>query len=273
MTGTPSPYAGRYALWAADAEERACSKDPALRSWHRTKYLHRYEPCDGVYGWDELFARFQRIGSRNRRDEAYFFRHGATKYNEHNRVSGQHDTVLSELGRVQAAALRDALPRSIDLIVCSGLRRTYQTMELSVPEPVRRHTKMAIDPRLNEVNLGVLQGRRRAQLPQFERGDLDFAPEKGESYRVAARRVLSVIVDIFDGLAETGDSPRTALVFCHAGVLRIISTLVHGGPADDVFKTNPANGECVALPASGVRLPTYWNKAIDHYDAKECHSL
>ena len=146
-------------------------------------------------------------------------------------------------------------------------------MELSVPERVQRTAWRACDPRLNEVNLGVLQGRRRTRMPQFERGDIDFAPENGESYRDAARRVLSVIVDIFDLLAETGDSPRTAVIFCHAGVLRIISTLSSCVNSNEIFKTNPANGECLALPASQVRLPTYWDRTNDHHGTEECYSI
>lgn len=216
-------------------------------------------PDAQIYSWGELLTRFERIVERQRHDRAYFYRHGNTKYNQRNLISGQHDTVLSELGKQQAVELRHALPDQIDLIVCSALTRAVQTMRLSVPKHVLGHATAILDPRLNEVNLGVLQGRRKTHLSQFAEGDLDFAPENGESYRNAANRVLSVIVDIFDLLAECGDSPRTAVIFCHAGVLRIVSTIVRTGGIRDVFKFDAANGECLTVPAERVRLPNYWN--------------
>lgn len=272
MSKAPSRSADRRLTWSY-ATKTFCTAEPAGANQTQAVDGRCRVRHPAVYSWEELASRFQQIGGRNRNDEAYFFRHGATKYNEHNRVSGQHDTCLSEFGRNQAVALRDMMPRSVDLVVCSALKRTIQTMELSLPDPVKTNAWIVIDSRLNEVNLGVLQGRRRTWLPQFDKGDLDFAPEKGESYRGAARRVLSVIVDIFDLLAETGNSPRTAVIFCHAGVLRIISTLAHSMHSNEVFKTNPANGECLALPASQVRLPAYWNRMDEQHGAEKCHTF
>lgn len=264
-------YVARYALSSRTPDTNCTFETSCASRWHSD--LMRNDGYHDIYGWDELATRFQRISARGRRDEAHFFRHGATKYNEHNRISGQHNTVLSALGRSQAAEMRKSLPPSIDLILCSGLERTIETMTLCVPKPVLHKAWLGIDNRLNEVNLGVLQGRRRTWVPQFEQGDLDFAPEKGESYRDAARRVLSVIVDIFDMLAETGDTPRTAVIFCHAGVLRIISTLSTSVHSNEVFRTNPANGECLALPVNQVRLPTYWNRTNDRHGAEECYPI
>ncbi|MDE7539855.1 histidine phosphatase family protein [Gluconobacter sphaericus] len=216
---------------------------------------------DAVYGWDQIAMRFARIAQRKRRDTAFFFRHGETKYNERNLVSGQHNTVLSSEGKIQASHLSATIPKKLDLIVCSALVRSVQTMELSVPQERRVQIPVFVDPRLNEVNLGVLQGRRRRYLREFEQGDLDFAPDHGESYRQAAQRVLSTIVDIFDLLATRGASPRIAAVFCHAGVLRIISTLTNcSNDPKEVFKVNLANAERVGLEASHIHLPEYWKK-------------
>ncbi len=243
--------------------------------WHifRDNHSTRRAGSDQVFGWDELSERFKKIVERGRQDRVYFFRHGATKYNQRNLVSGQHDTVLSELGMKQACALRDALPDTIDLIVCSALTRTIQTMVIGVPWDIRRQVTVLADPRLNEVNLGILQGHRRRYLPQFQEGDLDFAPERGESYRTAARRVLSVIADLYDALAACGSAPRTAVVFCHAGVLRIVSTLVLGGAVGNIFRTSHANTECLAVSAMNMRLPDFW-KGINNVDGtSECHPV
>ncbi|GBH29429.1 histidine phosphatase family protein [Sphingobium xenophagum] len=227
-----------------------------------------------LYAWEDLSQRFATIIARGRGDRALFYRHGATKYNQRNRVSGQHDTRLSDLGRSQAWALRDSLPPQIDLILCSTLSRTIETMHLGVPDHLREHAQVYIDARLNEVHLGKLQGRRRQYVPSFQDGDLDFAPEAGESYRSAAQRVLSLIADLFDRLADRSPSPQTAVVFAHAGVMRIISTLVYDGEgAADLFRTTHANAECLAIPAERMRLPDYWNRTNHVDDTSECHPL
>ena len=221
-----------------------------------------------TYSWEEIASRFDAIARRDRDDRVIFYRHGATNYNRRNLVSGQHNTQLSDEGRRQAVLLSADLPSHIDLIVCSALDRSIETMRLSVPHAVVAHVPVLLDPRLNEVNLGVLQGRRRRHLAQFDAGDIDFAPQEGESYRDAAHRVLSVIVDIFDALAANGAPPRNAVVFCHAGVLRIIATLTRGGDdPKDVFRNSLGNAECLAIDAGEVRLPGYWKER--HADLKE----
>ena len=55
-------------------------------------------------------------------------RHGQTEYNAGNRMQGQLDTELSELGRQQAVAAAEVLAkRQPLLIVSSDLRRAYDT--------------------------------------------------------------------------------------------------------------------------------------------------
>jgi len=219
----------------------------------------RREEQGEVYSWDELEAGFDILRHSHRTDRLIVFRHGKTNYNHLNRVSGQHDTMLSETGRHQAAHLRTVLPPHLDLIVCSALSRTVETMMLGVPADRRQHVPVLVDSRLNEVNLGELQGRRRRHLPEFEAGDLDYAPPEGETYRDAARRCFSSVLDIYRVFRQVGGAERTAAVFCHAGVLRILSTLGGGyrSPAA-VFDIDIGNAEFVSLQACRTALPNFW---------------
>lgn len=214
-----------------------------------------------AYGWIELGERFGRLNDARRDDRLVLYRHGATNYNDRNLVSGQHDTALSEDGRRQAQALAATIPADLNLIACSALGRAMQTMELAIPAVRRGDIPVIVDARLNEVHLGDLQGRRRRHLPEFEAGDLDFAPPNGESYRQAAARVFSAIADTFTMLAEQGDSPRTAAVFCHAGVLRIVATLTSASDdPKDVFRKTLGNAERLEIGAGSVRVADYWGK-------------
>lgn len=234
----------------------------------RTDALHREEirrvreQSDArgrIYTWEELEEGFAHIRLSRRGDRLIVFRHGKTKYNQHNRVSGQHDTMLSDAGKHQAQHLRHAMPPKLDLIVCSALSRTVETMLLGVPRAWLKQVPVIVDRRLNEVNLGDLQGRQRRHLPEFEAGDLDYAPPEGETYRDAARRCLSSVLDIYRVFGQVGGPDHTAAVFCHAGVLRILSTLSggHGSPTA-LFGIDIGNAEFVGLVASNTALPKFW---------------
>lgn len=217
-----------------------------------------------TYTWDELRMRMDRVRRTQPDDRVTFFRHGATNYNDRNLVSGQHDTALSLDGRRQAEGLRSVLPSNLDLIACSALGRAAETMSLAVPAAVRDAVPVVMDARLNEVHLGDLQGRRRRHLPEFEAGDLDYAPPNGETYRQAAARVFSAVADIFEALAVQGGRPRQAAVFCHAGVLRIVATLASGSDdPKDVFRKTLSNAESLEIRAASVRVASYWAKSDD----------
>ena len=96
---------------------------------------------------------------------------------------------------------------------------------------------------------------------RFHEGDIDYAPTGGESYRQAAQRVLSAVADLFESLRSTGMPPRYSAVFCHAGVLRIVSTLYAAeSEPKDLFKTGFANAERLVICSNQVSLPSYWVK-------------
>lgn len=217
------------------------------------------EDSGAIYGWEELRQLIDQVAQSGRNDRVVLYRHGATNYNDRNLVSGQHDTALSDAGRQQAKDLRGKVPRDVDLIVCSALSRAMETMSLAIPTPERVGKVVFADARLNEVHLGDLQGRRRRHLPEFEAGDLDFAPPNGETYRQAARRVFSAVADIFTILACMGGTSRTAAVFCHAGVLRIVATLTSGSEdSKDVFRKTLGNAETLEVCSDAVRVAEYW---------------
>jgi glucosyl-3-phosphoglycerate phosphatase len=253
-------FTAKQPAWLAGENSfgKALSLDDGMN--YKPRRVGSDSNLEKLYDWATLEKRFIAIRARARADRAFFYRHGATKYNERNLVSGQHNTVLSDEGRAQAKNLQEKMPPQIDLIVCSELDRAIETMRLSIPAPARKNTPILLDARLNEVHLGALQGKSRTYLHQFAEGDLDWAPPSGESYRQAARRVLSIIVDLFDALATCGPPPRNAVTFCHAGVLRIISTLIDASDnSRDVFKTKLANTECLAVSAGQLRLPPFWD--------------
>ncbi|MFC1649776.1 histidine phosphatase family protein [Patescibacteria group bacterium] len=88
----------------------------------------------------------------------YLVRHAESIANTRGIYQGQtHDTVLSELGRKQAAKLASALESiEIDRIICSPLKRTFMTaLECSKALKVPLET----DTRILETNHGNWEGK------------------------------------------------------------------------------------------------------------------
>ena len=125
-------------------------------------------------------------------------RHGQTEWNAENRMQGQLDTELSELGRDQAVAAAEVLAkRQPLLIVSSDLRRAYDT---AVVLAERTGSPLVVDARLRETNLGDWQGMTHSEVDAVApgarvawRNDATWAPHGGESRVDVARRSLPLI--------------------------------------------------------------------------------
>ena len=116
----------------------------------------------------------------------YLVRHGQTEANARGLLLGRADPPLSELGRRQAAALRDLLPASAR-IVASPLTRTRQTAEALGGAAVE------LDDRWLELDYGEYDEVPLADVPadvwRQWRTDMDFAPPGGESLAALGTRV------------------------------------------------------------------------------------
>lgn len=89
----------------------------------------------------------------------YIARHGQSEWNNQRLITGQLDPGLSERGQQQSRALADCLRgEPLAAIVVSALRRTADTAR---PAAEALGLPMTVEPDLNEIHLGVLQGRRR----------------------------------------------------------------------------------------------------------------
>lgn len=155
----------------------------------------------------------------------YLVRHGESVFNAEERVQGQADVALSDLGRRQAAALAvwsralvdDQSNQSIVEIWSSPLQRARHTaaaIAAALGLPVR------IEEGLQELHAGIFQGHLwaelEAQFPEevarWRSGDVDYQIPGGESRaelaarghqtlcRLAARNVTGMIVVAHGGI-------------------------------------------------------------------------
>jgi probable phosphoglycerate mutase len=150
-------------------------------------------------------------------------RHGETEWNAEGRVQGQTDIPLSTLGLAQARAAAEVLAQhDFSAIYASDLMRVRQTAE---PSAHKLALPLQLDPGLRERHYGIferlLYTEVRARFPEhyarFQRKDLDYDFETGESLRTFNERALATVRAIAERHAG-----EQVLVFTHGGVLEMV---------------------------------------------------
>jgi phosphoserine phosphatase len=163
------------------------------------------------------------------RRRVYLMRHGHVDYFAPG-ITDPRTVPLTETGRAQAAAARDALAGvSFDIAVHSGLPRTIETMAIvldgrSGPEP-------RPEEGLEELKSGWLVADSREELAarlafSFDAAGSDgarFLPD-GESFAEAEARITAAMERLIRGALW-----KTALIVAHEGVNRILLGWATGG--------------------------------------------
>jgi broad specificity phosphatase PhoE len=155
----------------------------------------------------------------------YVMRHGQTVDNAHKLVSGDRETLLSELGKRQAKlAGQKAKKISFDLIVTSPLRRAKQTAKIVAEVIGYPESAVKVIDELRERHLGVLEG---ASYASNERLNGNFPAvehiHKVEPLDHFHARVQHSLREIMRDKKHT-----TILIVCHSGVLRMLRVIAEG---------------------------------------------
>lgn len=132
----------------------------------------------------------------------YLARHGQSESNNQGLVTGQIDVGLSPKGQDQSRALALCLrDEPLAAIYASALRRTAQTAQ---PTADAKALPIVTLPALNEIHMGVLQGRHRderdveaqALWAQWQADLWGFRVPGGESMGEFAQRVDSALHEL-----------------------------------------------------------------------------
>ncbi len=164
-------------------------------------------------------------------------RHGQTAWNAEQRIQGQLDIGLNDVGRWQAAQLGRALAdERLDAIYSSDLQRalaTAQALSATTGTPV------TTDTALRERSFGSFQGETYAEIAarlpddaeRWRKREPGFSPGGGESLTVFSARVLAAV---------------RRLAAPHAGAQ--IAIVAHGGVLDCLYRA--ATGVALDAPRS-----------------------
>src|SRR6476620_9193901 len=141
-------------------------------------------------------------------------RHGQTEVNAGNRMQGQLDTELSDLGRDQAVAAAEVLAkRQPLLIVSSDLRRALDT---AVALGERSGQPVLVDTRLRETHLGDWQGMTHLAVD-------------------AAARSMPLVAERVADQTEWGvdDPERPVVLVAHGGLIAALTAALLALPVDN----------------------------------------
>ena len=162
----------------------------------------------------------------------YFIRHGQTDTNIAGLLSGHIEAILTDDGKAQASAAGKELKakhQHIDLIICSPLKRAYETACLIATEleyPIRRIEK---NPLFMERSFGVLEGTSAEKF--FKSGgykELDSVQgaESVASLQKRAEKALEYIKTLPD---------ENILIVGHGASGRALRRVVNGEPPTNEY--------------------------------------
>lgn len=174
----------------------------------------------------------------------WLVRHATTNRVEAGRFNGWEDLPLNQLGHIEAATLRFPDRKWVG-VWSSDLTRAHETARLAGFAPM-------VDPRLRELNFGLLEGMAWDELAEVTQRSLvefnDFAAPGGESVADLRERVGSFIADLIAG---------DHLIFTHGGVIRLL--LLATGRDEQV---PPAHGVDIEVPPSLDIEATAFNNPV-----------
>lgn len=149
-------------------------------------------------------------------------RHGRTEWNAANRIQGQLDPELDDVGIAEARAVAPAIAALEPAVLWSSdLARARQTADEVAKEA---GLTASYDQRLRECSLGEYQGLTHAELEarsleeheRFHRGEWDGIPGAESAAEVAARFVAA----LRELVAELAPG-ETAVVVSHGAATRL----------------------------------------------------
>ena len=156
--------------------------------------------------------------------ELYVVRHGQTDGNVQQVIDGIRDIPLTEVGKVQAINARNSIEGiKFDLVVCSPLTRTKQTMELLTENkfPVIYESKII------ERDCGELMGK------SFSEVDLDkYWNYNDKTQYETAENIKDFFARIHGYLdfLKNEYKNKTILIVTHGGVYKAIHCYFNGIP-------------------------------------------
>jgi broad specificity phosphatase PhoE len=187
----------------------------------------------------------------------FICRHGRTEANASGLLLGRADPELDPVGRAQAAAIADFVPKPIR-VVSSPLARCRQTAEaFGLP--------VTTDDRLVELDYGEFDLRPLKEVPAETwaawRSDSDFRPPGGETLNELAGRVNAALSDLV-AEAKEGD----VVVVSHVSPIKAAVAWALQCPIDISWRCYVAQASITEIGVSGPAPSLRLFNGVSHLD-------
>ena len=203
--------------------------------------------------------------------DIYLIRHAEAEGNLYRIAQGQYDSILTDRGWRQVAALsRRFAPIRIDAVYSSDLYRTCATASaLYRPKGLPLHRVR----QLREICVGVWEQRTWGEIAREEPEQLEnfthrlhlWHAEGAETPAQVRDRVLAAVKEI----AAENDG-KTVAVFCHGCAIRILLATLQGIPLEELGTTPHGDNTAVSLlRGDGARLEVLWRDDNSHLRTPE----
>ena len=175
------------------------------------------------------------------------------------RYNGHNDIGLSKSGILQAKKLckkLDAL--HFDAIYCSDLRRAKETIQF-----YKNHNKVIYTDQLREKSWGKHEGMSFEEIiDQKEIQYIDFLQFidalDGEPYEEYIQRIEKFFLNFLPSLRK-----ENILIVTHAGVIRVLQSIIHNKSLTEVFGEKMNYGDLVKLTLHTQSISEQKEKALD----------
>lgn len=164
--------------------------------------------------------------------QVYLVRHGETLWNAARRIQGQSDSALTAKGEQQAHQVGDRVKHlGITHVIASDLGRTRRTAEI-IADACGCEVKL--DPRLRELNMGVLEQRPLDSLTAEEESWRKTLVDGTEGGRIPQGESMSEMAERMHQALNTclqlpeGSRP---LMVSHGMALGVLVSTILGLPA------------------------------------------
>lgn len=178
----------------------------------------------------------------------YLIRHAEAEGNLYRIAHGHYDSLITERGYRQIAALRDRFADiSVDAVYASDLFRTRTTARaIYEAKGLPLHTT----PAFREVGIGVWEGRTWQELAMTEPEELHRFNRDMRQWHVEGGETVDGVLERFipalRRVAEEHDG-ETVAIFSHGTVLRLVLGTLQGLTMEEINRTRHADNTAVSL--------------------------
>jgi len=186
----------------------------------------------------------------------FLLRHAETEWNEQKRLQGNQDSALTERGRAQANALRQALQQlHFDRAYVSPLLRARETLRILLQG---RDIETVVADNLAEIKLGPWEGKTLSEAERSHPLEYDAFWNQPDSFNLAGaetfqqlqRRVVAELESVF-----ATEKHNSIVIVSHWIAIKVALAHYSSIPLSGLSSVaNPQNGGYLCLCREGARV-------------------